>query len=100
MQNEFVVALVKVNGGHDCCISQSGLCLLSGVIVFMGNVTGESSHQVTATKDKPAVFQYRYGLSFIGLIISFCLIEVAGIMAVYLFIIRWVPPPPPPANGS
>lgn len=65
-----------------------GLSLLAGIVIFMGIITEESMHQKEVAKDMVAKFRYTYGSSFALLALSFCLIETAGILAVYLFIIR------------
>lgn len=65
-----------------------GLALLAGLVVFIGTVTGESAHQPSPAKDEVAKFRYTYTASFLLLTIAFSLDELAGVLAVYVFIIR------------
>ena len=64
--------------------------MLAGIVIFMGVITETSMHQKKVAKDEIPEFRYTYGSSFVLLALSFCLIETSGILAVYLFIIRYM----------
>jgi len=64
------------------------MSMLAGVIVFVGTVTGEANHQASVPKGDPKIFVYSYTSSFVMLVMAFCLNEVAGVLSVYIFIIR------------
>ena len=66
-----------------------GLSLLAGVVIFMGLVTEESLHQKPIAGGEISHFRYEYSTSFIVLTVSFCFIELSGILAVYIFIVRY-----------
>ena len=65
----------------------SGLCTLTGVIIFIGAITGETGNKPKNTMDDPK-FQYSYGSSFMLTVCSFIVSELTGVLSVYLYISR------------
>lgn len=61
-----------------------GLSLFVGFIIYIGAVTEEAANR-SKSKDDPA-FVYRYGPSLLLIVASFFLSEMAGVMAIHLFI--------------
>ncbi|KAF6034241.1 hypothetical protein EB796_007456 [Bugula neritina] len=67
----------------------SGLGLLAAIIVLTGLLTEESMRQKELPDHEVKLFRYHYASSFVVLTLSFCLVEIAAILAVYLFIVRY-----------
>jgi len=61
-----------------------GLSLFVGFIIYIGAVTEEAANR-SKSKDDPA-FDYRYGPSLLLIVASFFASEMAGVMAIHLFI--------------
>lgn len=61
-----------------------GLSLFVGFIIYIGAVTEEAANR-SKSKDDPA-FVYRYGPSLLLIVASFFASEMAGVMAIHLFI--------------
>ena len=68
-------------------IDVAGLFILVGIILFIGGVTAESSHNKKKINNEP-VFTYSYGASFGLVVTSFVLSELTGVLSVYLYISR------------
>ena len=60
---------------------------LLGIILFIGGITAESSHNKKKIDNEP-IFAYSYGVSFAMIITSFVISELTGVLSVYLYISR------------
>ena len=65
----------------------AGLSILVAIILFIGGVTAESSHNKKKINNELA-FTYYYGASFTLVVMSFVLSELTGVLSVYLYISR------------
>ena len=68
-------------------LSFAGLCILVGIILYIGAITEEVGNKPKSTMEEPK-FRYWYGSSFMMTVGSFVVSELTGVLSVYLYIYR------------
>ncbi|XP_013415378.1 voltage-dependent calcium channel gamma-5 subunit-like [Lingula anatina] len=67
----------------------AGLSTLIGLIFYIGAIASEAAHVRPPGIGEKPVFTYRYGSSFTMVATSFAIMELSGVLSVYLFIFRY-----------
>ena len=68
-------------------VTSLGLTILAGLVVYISTFKGEISNKLRPMSEfQDALFNYRYGFSFLMLVASLITCEISGLLSIFLYI--------------